>query len=135
MTLNPFASTLLVAWYVIGSVAGTIMLAVLAIALRKLDSRLEALESRVIPVVERTESILTKLEDQVHVAGDTAVRILSKTEATMSAVESTAQKSNRLATKALHYPLIEVNAVTYGIFAGAVALFKRPSTSVKGETN
>lgn len=134
MTLTPFASTLLVLWYVAGSIAGTIGLVLLGLALRSMDRRLADLETRLSPLIERTESVLSDVESRVQTVGDTTARILSSTESTVATVETTAQKSTQLATKALHYPLVEINAITYGVIAGVTTLLKTQSKSSEGDS-
>jgi len=132
MTLSSTSTTLLVAWYVIGSIVGTIALASLAVVIRRLDTRLAELETRIDPLIRKADTVLSDVESKAQHIGDTSIRIIDKADSVAGTIEKTTETSSRLVRRALYTPLVEVNAVVYGVAAGFISLL-RPQTTRTGK--
>lgn len=127
MSLSQTSSTLVVVWYIVGSVLGTAGLLALAVLLQRIQARLDHLEQILLPRLERVDQLISDAETRVGQAGDTTERILANAESVATNLETASHSTTRLVRKAIHYPLVEINAVAYG-FMAAIANMARGGT-------
>ncbi|MBB6052465.1 hypothetical protein [Armatimonas rosea] len=122
MNLNPFASNLVVVWYLSLSLVLTGVVIGLTLALHKLNARLEALTSQVEPVLQKADLALALANEKLESIGSATESLLAHTEAVATTVEAKTETTSRLVQKTIHAPFVSANALLAGVAAGAKAL-------------
>jgi uncharacterized protein YoxC len=116
--LNPAASAVLVIFYLVLSLVVIALLLVLVMALVKLNAKLEALESRLNPMLDKAEEILTVTSDKVSTIGDRTEEILSQGEAITETVHDRVDRTSIAVQRTIHAPLIGLNSLAAGLTRG-----------------
>ena len=118
MLLNPVASSVLVASYVILGLVVSGLLAVVCVALLKLNARLDDFAQRLDPLLEKADTALTVTTETVESLGGRAEMVLGRSEA---AVENVQEKVDRAADAVSHVvnaPIIGANSLLAGVTRG-----------------
>jgi uncharacterized protein YoxC len=116
--LNPVASTVLVIFYLVTSVALVAILGFFVYALAKLNAKLESLESRIDPLLVKTEEILTLTNDKIVTFGERTEGILTHGEAVAEEVHDKVERTATTVQRTINAPIIGLNSVAAGLVRG-----------------
>jgi hypothetical protein len=134
MNLNPFASNLIIVWFMSLSLILTGVTVGLTIALQKLNAKLDALTGQVEPVLQKADQALTLANEKLNTIGAATESLLAHGDAVATTVEAKTETTTRLVQKTIHAPFISVNAFLAGVAAGAQALRARPQRDMLQST-
>jgi biopolymer transport protein ExbB/TolQ len=111
MNLSTTATSILVIWYIAGSLLSISIIAAMTVALIKLSKRLESLESKITPLIDQTSEILRTVNKTVIQAEPGLEHILSNVESTTGNVAKTTETVATAASRIASNPLAEVTAM------------------------
>lgn len=111
MNLNSTATSILVIWYIAGSLISISVIALMSIVLLKLSKRLESLEQKLSPLIDQTSEVLRTVNKTVIQAEPGITNILSNVETTTASIAQTSETVATTTTKLMTNPLGEVNAI------------------------
>ena len=122
MNLSTTATSILVIWYIAGSLISISIIATMTLALIKVSKRLESLESKITPLIDQTSEVLRTINKPVIQAEPGIGHILSNVESTTDKVAKTTETITAVATRIVNDPIAEVNAIKE-----AVSNIRKPS--------
>lgn len=122
--LGPAASTFLVAFYLLASLALLILIGAVAYALFKLNALLEEYRRKIDPLLAKADAVLTVTNDKVNTLGEKAEDLLSQGEAVAETVHERVDRTTLAVQRTVNAPLIGVNSVAAGV-TRAWATFSR----------
>ncbi len=122
MNLSTTATSILVIWYIAGSLISISIIATMTLALIKVSKRLESLESKITPLIDQTSEVLRTINKTVIQAEPGIEHILSNVESTTDKVAKTTETITAVATRIVNDPIAEVNAIKE-----AVSNIRKPS--------
>jgi len=111
MNLNSTATSILVIWYLIGSLISIGVIASMTLVLFKLSKRLESLENKISPLIDQTSEVLRTVNKTVIQAEPSIVNVLSNVETTSHSVAKTGEAVAATTSRILNNPLGEVTAI------------------------
>jgi biopolymer transport protein ExbB/TolQ len=111
MNLSTTATSILVIWYIAGSLISISIIAAMTLALIKVSKRLETLESKITPLIDQTSEVLRTINKTVIQAEPGIEHILSNVESTTDKVAKTTETVTAVATRIVSNPIAEVNAL------------------------
>jgi len=111
MNLNSTATSILVIWYIAGSLISISVIALMSVVLLKLSKRLESLESKLSPLIDQTSEVLRTVNKTVIQAEPGITNILTNVETTTSSIAQTSESIATTTSKIMSNPLGEVNAI------------------------
>ena len=111
MNLSTTATSILVIWYIAGSLISISIIAAMTVALIKLSKRLESLESKITPLIDQTSEILRTVNKTVIQAEPAIEHILSNVESTTGNVAKTTETVATATSRIASNPLAEVTAM------------------------
>ena len=111
MNLSTTATSILVIWYIAGSLTSISIIAAMTLALIKISKRLESLESKITPLIDQTSEVLRTINRTVIQAEPGIEHILSNVESTTDNVAKTTETVTAVATRIVSNPIAEVNAM------------------------
>jgi len=115
MGLNGGAGAVLGVWFVISSLALIALLAVVAVTLVKLQTKLEEITERVDPLLTKTDTLLNVAEEKLRVVGDRAETLLTTGEEIAVTVQERVEKTTGTVQRTVNAPIIQANAVMTGL--------------------
>jgi len=115
MNLSTTATSILVIWYIAGSLISISIIAAMTLALIKLSKRLESLESKITPLIDQTAEVLRTVNKTVIQAEPSIEHILTNVESTTDNVVKTTETVTAAATRIASNPMAEVNAMKEAI--------------------
>ncbi|HVK06236.1 MAG TPA: DUF948 domain-containing protein [Armatimonadaceae bacterium] len=118
MQLNPVASTVVVAFFLVLSVILVGLLAALIIIMARLNAKLEEVTTRVDPLLNRVETLMVEANDRLNTIGDKAEVILTQGEAVATTVHDRVDRTATAVTRTVNAPLIGINSIAAGLSAG-----------------
>jgi archaellum component FlaG (FlaF/FlaG flagellin family) len=111
MNINSTATSILVIWYIAGSLISISVIATMSIVLVKLSQRLESLEHKISPLIDQTSEVLRTINKTVIQAEPGITTILSNVETTTASIAQTSEIVATTTNKIISNPLGEVSAV------------------------
>ncbi len=111
MNLNTTATSILVFWYLAGSLISIGVIASMTVVLFKLSKRLESLESKISPLIDQTSEVLRTVNKTVIQAEPTILNVLSNAESTSTSVAKTSEAVAATTSRILSNPLGEVTVI------------------------
>jgi len=111
MNLSTTATSILVIWYIAGSLISISIIAAMTLALIKISKRLESLESKITPLIDQTSEVVRTINRTVIQAEPGIEHILSNVESTTDNVAKTTETVTAVATRIVSNPIAEVNAM------------------------
>jgi biopolymer transport protein ExbB/TolQ len=111
MNLSTTATSILVIWYIAGSLISISIIAAMTLALIKVSKRLETLETKITPLIDQTSEVLRTINKTVIQAEPGIEHILSNVESTTDKVAKTTETVTAVATRIASNPIAEVNAL------------------------
>ena len=111
MNLNTTATSILVFWYLAGSIISIGVIASMTVVLFKLSKRLESLENKISPLIDQTSEVLRTVNKTVIQAEPTILNVLSNAESTSTSVAKTSEAVAATTTRILSNPLGEVTVI------------------------
>jgi uncharacterized coiled-coil protein SlyX len=111
MNLSTTATSILVIWYIAGSLISISIIAAMTIALIKLSQRLESLESKITPLIDQTAEVLRTVNKTVIQAEPSIEHILTNVESTTDKVVKTTETVTAAAIRIASNPMAEVHAM------------------------
>jgi hypothetical protein len=111
MNLNSTATSILVIWYIAGSLISISVIALMSVVLLKLSKRLESLENKLSPLIDQTSEVLRTVNKTVIQAEPGITNILTNVETTTSSIAQTSESIATTTSKIMSNPLGEVNAI------------------------
>ena len=111
MNLNSTATSILVIWYIAGSLISISVIALMSVVLLKLSKRLESLENKLSPLIDQTSEVLRTVNKTVIQAEPGITNILTNVETTTSSIAQTSESIATTTSKIMSNPLDEVNAI------------------------
>lgn len=114
MQLNATTTSLLIAWYVIGSLVNLGLLGLLTLTLVRLNARMVSLEEKVDPALRQTEALLAEANVRLATLAGSAERVLSQSEAIAAHAESRTTATLGLVQRVVYLPFVHVNALLAG---------------------
>jgi uncharacterized protein YoxC len=111
MNLNSTATSILVIWYLVGSLISIGVIASMTLVLFKLSKRLESLENKISPLIDQTSEVLRTVNKTVIQAEPSIVNVLSNVETTSHSVAKTSEAVAATTSRILNNPLGEVTAI------------------------
>jgi archaellum component FlaG (FlaF/FlaG flagellin family) len=111
MNINSTATSILVIWYIAGSLISISVIATMSIVLVKLSKRLESLEHKISPLIDQTSEVLRTINKTVIQAEPGITTILSNVETTTASIAQTSEIVATTTNKIISNPLGEVSAV------------------------
>ena len=111
MNLSTTATSILVIWYIAGSLISISIIAAMTVALIKLSKRLESLESKITPLIDQTSEILRTVNKTIIQAEPGIEHILSNVESTTGNVAKTTETVATATSRIASNPLAEVTAM------------------------
>lgn len=127
MSLNTVAGTVVVVWYLIASLLNIILIAVLAIALVRLNTKLDELTRRVDPLVGTADQLLRLANEKLTTMSGVAENLLEHGEAVAATVHSRTESTSTVIQRTIMTPFVGANALLSGITHG-FATFSRLQT-------
>ena len=118
MQLNPVASTVLVIFYLVTSVALVVILGFFSYALMRLNVKLELLEARLDPLMIKAEEILTLTNSKIVSLGAQTEGILTHGEAVAGEVHEKVEKTVTVVHRTINTPIIRLNSAAAGLAQG-----------------
>jgi archaellum component FlaG (FlaF/FlaG flagellin family) len=122
MNLNSTATSILVIWYIAGSLISISVIALMSLVLLKLSKRLESLEQKLSPLIDQTSEVLRTVNKTVIQAEPGITNILSNVETTTASIAQTSETVAITTTKLMTNPLGEANAIKEAV----ISMAKRP---------
>lgn len=119
MNLNSTATSILVIWYIAGSVISIGVIASMTMVLIKLSRRLESLENKLTPLIDQTSEVLRTVNKTVIQAEPGITHILSNVESTTASVAQTTDTVASTASRVMSNPLAEVSAIKDAVLSVA----------------
>jgi biopolymer transport protein ExbB/TolQ len=119
MNLNSTAASILVIWYIAGSVISIGVIASMTMVLIKLSRRLESLENKLTPLIDQTSEVLRTVNKTVIQAEPGITHILSNVESTTASVAQTTETVASTASRVMSNPLAEVSAIKDAVLSVA----------------
>lgn len=117
MTINSSASSILVIWYIMGSILNVGIIISLAFMLFKLSTRLESLEAKLIPILNQASETLRALNKLVILSEPGVTTVLNNigdvTTAAVVTTEAIAKTTSRIASA----PGIELSSIKQALSA------------------
>ncbi len=111
MNLSTTATSILVIWYIAGSLISISIIAAMTLALIKLSKRLESLESKITPLIDQTSEVLRTVNKTVIQAEPGIENILTNVESTTGNVAKTTETVATAASRIASNPMAEVTAI------------------------
>ena len=111
MNLSTTATSILVIWYIAGSLISNTIIAAMTLALIKLSKRLESLESKITPLIDQTSEVLRTVNKTVIQAEPGIENILTNVESTTGNVAKTTETVATAASRIASNPMAEVTAI------------------------
>ncbi len=111
MNLNTTATSILVFWYLAGSIISIGVIASMTVVLFKLSKRLESLENKISPLIDQTSEVLRTVNKTVIQAEPTILNVLSNAESTSTSVAKTSEAVAATTSRILNNPLGEVTVI------------------------
>ncbi len=111
MNINSTATSILVIWYIAGSLISISVIATMSIVLVKLSQRLESLEHKISPLIDQTSEVLRTINKTVIQAEPGITTILSNVETTTASIAQTSEIVATTTNKIISNPLGEVSAI------------------------
>ena len=111
MNLNTTATSILVFWYLAGSLISIGVIASMTVVLFKLSKRLESLESKISPLIDQTSEVLRTVNKTVIQAEPTILNVLSNAESTSTSIANTSETVAATTSRILTNPLGEVTVI------------------------
>jgi hypothetical protein len=111
MNLNSTATSILVFWYLAGSMISIGVIVSMTLVLFKLSKRLESLENKISPLIDQTSEVLRTVNKTVIQAEPSIVNVLSNIETTSHSVAKTGEAVAATTSRILNNPLGEVTAI------------------------
>jgi biopolymer transport protein ExbB/TolQ len=111
MNLNSTATSILVFWYLAGSMISIGVIVSMTLVLFKLSKRLESLENKISPLIDQTSEVLRTVNKTVIQAEPSIVNVLSNVETTSHSVAKTSEAVAATTSRILNNPLGEVTAI------------------------
>ena len=111
MNLNTTATSILVFWYLAGSIISIGVIASMTVVLFKLSKRLESLENKISPLIDQTSEVLRTVNKTVIQAEPTILNVLSNAETTSTSVAKTSEAVAATTSRILSNPLGEVTVI------------------------
>ena len=115
MNLSTTATSILVIWYIAGSLISISIIAAMTLALIKVSKRLETLESKITPLIDQTSEVLRTINKTVIQAEPGIEHFLSNVESTTDKVAKTTETVTAVTTRIVSNPIAEVNALKEAI--------------------
>ena len=115
MELNAVASTILVTWFCLSSLALIGLLAVIAFSLTKLQGNLEELVTKAEPLLGKTDALVTLADEKLRVVGKRAETLLTTGEEIASTMQIRVEQTTGTVQRTVNAPLIVANAVASGL--------------------
>jgi hypothetical protein len=115
MQLNGVASAVLVIWFILSSLTLIALLAVIAVALVKLQAKLDEVVERVDPLLGKADTLLVVAEDKLRIVGDRAESLLTTGEEIAVTVQDRVDKTTGTVQRTVNAPLIQANALRAGL--------------------
>jgi len=119
MNLNSTATSILVIWYIAGSLISISVIALMSIVLLKLSKRLESLEHKLSPLIDQTSEVLRTVNKTVIQAEPGITTILSNVETTTASIAKTSETVATTTNKIISNPLGEVSAIKDAVLSMA----------------
>ncbi|MFM2222844.1 MAG: hypothetical protein RLZZ78_1101 [Armatimonadota bacterium] len=119
MNLNSTATSILVIWYIAGSLISISVIALMSVVLLKLSKRLESLEQKLSPLIDQTSEVLRTVNKTVIQAEPGITNILSNVETTTASIAQTSETVATTTTKLMTNPLGEANAIKDAVMSMA----------------
>ncbi len=119
MNLNSTATSILVIWYIAGSLISISVIALMSVVLLKLSKRLESLEQKLSPLIDQTSEVLRTVNKNVIQAEPGITNILSNVETTTASIAQTSETVATTTTKLMTNPLGEANAIKDAVMSMA----------------
>ncbi len=119
MNLNSTATSILVIWYIAGSLISISVIALMSVVLLKLSKRLESLEQKLSPLIDQTSEVLRTVNKTVIQAEPGITNILSNVETTTASIAQTSETVATTTTKLMTNPLGEANAIKDAVISMA----------------
>jgi hypothetical protein len=119
MNLNSTATSILVIWYIAGSVISISVIASMCVVLLKLSKRLESLEHKLSPLIDQTSEVLRTVNKTVIQAEPGITNILSNVETTTASIAQTSESIATTTNKIMTNPLGEVTAIKDAVLSMA----------------
>jgi hypothetical protein len=119
MNLNTTATSILVIWYIAGSLISIAVIALMSVVLLKLSKRLESLEQKLSPLIDQTSEVLRTVNKTVIQAEPGITNILSNVETTTASIAQTSETVATTTTKLMTNPLGEANAIKDAVISMA----------------
>jgi len=130
MQLNGVASTILVVWFVISSLALIGLLAVIAVALTKLQVKLEEVATKAEPIFAKTDALVQLADEKLRVVGERAETLLTTGEEIATTMQVRVEQTGGTVQRTVNAPLIQANAVASGLTRAWETFTRREKATV-----
>lgn len=136
MELNGVAAAFLVIGYLLLSAVTVGAFVGIAMALNKLNAKLEELTIKVEPLLAKADQILSVTNEKVAAIGDRAEGILAQGEGVAEDVHTKVDKTATAVQRTIHAPIINLNSLAAGVTRGVETFgrLQRVPTQADGST-
>ncbi|MBC8139827.1 MAG: hypothetical protein H7Y38_00120 [Armatimonadetes bacterium] len=124
------ASTILVVWFVISSLALIGLLAVIAVALTKLQEKLEEVATKAEPLFAKTDALVVLADEKLRSVGERAETLLTTSEEIATNVQVRVEQTGGTVQRTVNAPLIQANAVASGLTRAWETFTRREKATV-----
>jgi hypothetical protein len=116
--LGPVASTFLVIFYVVSSLALIVLIGVATYLVLRLNRLLELYQSKIDPILVKADHALTIIADKADSIGGKAESLLAQSEEVAEAVHEKVDKTAIAVQRTINAPIISANSLVAGIKRG-----------------
>lgn len=133
MELHPVASTLLVIWFLIGSIVTTAALVGLVLALRALNARIEQALEKIQPILDKADGLLVTAGDKLETISDKTESILTQGRDIADDVHTKVDRTAIAVQRTVNAPIVHSNSLLTGIRQGVSTFLhlQRGQTTVR----
>jgi hypothetical protein len=113
--LNPWASSVLVIFYIVVALVLVILVGALVLLIIKMNALLEEYRAKIDPLLEKADRVLTVTGDKVNSIGGKAETILTQGEEVANSVHERVDRTAAVVQRTINAPLIGINSLAAGM--------------------
>jgi hypothetical protein len=113
--LNPWASSVLVIFYIVLAIILLCLVGFLAWCISKMNALLEEYRAKIDPLLEKADRVLTVTGDKVNSIGGKAETILTQGEEVATSVHERVDRTAAVVQRTVNAPLIGINSLAAGM--------------------
>lgn len=116
--LNPVASTIITLFAILSMLVFIGAMAGIALALNKVNAKLEELTVKIDPLLTKADQILTVTNEKITSIGDKTEGILQQGEEVAETVHEKVDRTATSVQRVVHAPIIRLNSLAAGLTRG-----------------